>query len=126
MKLVMVALGGMIGAILRYGCNTAIQACSANSCIPLGTLTVNAIGCLIIGLVGGYTDQAAGLSEPARLLLVVGILGSFTTFSTFGNETFLLMRNGQFTASLLNIGMQLGVGLLAVWLGYFIPSLISK
>lgn len=123
-NILIVGLGGFAGAILRYLMSTWAQTASGNSGFPYGTLLVNLLGCLIIGfsikLVGVYDL----LNSELRLFAVVGLLGAFTTFSTFGGETFVLLREGKLLFSLVNIGVQLGAGLFAVWLGHAIASLL--
>jgi CrcB protein len=86
--------------------------------LPFGTLAVNVIGCLLIGLLGGLAETREIMHPNARMFVMVGILGGFTTFSTFGYETFALGRDGQSLMALANIGMQIVFGLVAVWAGY--------
>ena len=83
---------------------------------PAGTLVVNVLGCLGIGYALGLASRA-DLSESLRLFVVVGLIGSFTTFSTLGYETVELLRAGSHRAALLSVGMQLALGLGAVVLG---------
>lgn len=110
-------LGGFIGSILRYLFSGYIQQLSRSSAFPFGTLAVNAVGCLIIGFLSQLADVRGVFTPETRLLVFVGILGGFTTFSTFGNETFNLAQDGQALPSLLNIAAHLALGLGAVWLG---------
>lgn len=116
-KVLLVGLGGFIGSILRYLFSGYIQQLSQSSTFPFGTLAVNAAGCLIIGLISQLADVRGVFTPEARLLIFVGVLGGFTTFSTFGNETFNLAQDGQTLPSLLNIAAHLTLGLGAVWLG---------
>ena len=88
-----------------------------NPWFPYGTLTVNVLGCLIIGFLAGIAETRAAFTPEVRLFIFVGILGGFTTFSSFALETFLLARDTQNIAALINIGLQLILGLLAVWIG---------
>ena len=85
--------------------------------IPVGTLLVNSIGSLLLGLFIGITLQMEGLSPRWRLAIATGFLGSFTTFSTFSVETVRLFERGDLVAALANMGTQLGVGLVAAALG---------
>lgn len=117
-NLAIIGLGGFIGAVLRYLVSGWVQQLGRDGAFPVGTLGVNVAGCLLIGLLGGLAENLGMLSDTARLLLIVGILGSFTTFSTFGYETLALLRDGQFGASLLNVALQVAAGLFAVWAGY--------
>ncbi len=115
--LVLVALGAMAGGLARYGV-TFLLLRTLGPGMPWGTLTVNITGCLAIGLVSGLT---AGRGEPlalgARLFLVTGFLGAYTTFSAFGIETVEMLRGGATARAILNIGGQNILSLGAVWLG---------
>lgn len=125
LKVALVGLGGFIGAILRYGVSGWAQSISKNSSFPIGTLTVNLIGCFIIGILF-YLAQSRGIFSPEwRLVLFVGLLGAFTTFSTFGNETLLLVQNSEMNLALLNIGLHLILGLIAVWGGQLLGKMIG-
>ena len=116
----LVGIGGFVGSVFRYWISGWVQSVVSQSWRPVGTLAVNVIGCFLIGLLMGMTDFRQLLKPDARLLLVVGLLGGFTTFSAFGYETFALARDKEFGAALLNIGAQIIVGLAAVWAGYTI------
>ena len=96
MDIALVGLGGCIGAIARYLVNRLLMPIATSAAFPLGTLAVNIIGCFVIGALARVGESRINLSPQARLLLITGILGGFTTFSAFGNETILLMRNDQF------------------------------
>jgi fluoride exporter len=84
---------------------------------PLGTLVVNVLGCSLIGLAGGLAESRQVLGPEARSLLMIGVLGAFTTYSTFGYETLALVRDVEVAKAFLNIGLHLALGLAAVWLG---------
>ncbi|MBM3289553.1 MAG: fluoride efflux transporter CrcB [Candidatus Hydrogenedentes bacterium] len=114
----LVGIGGFVGSVCRYWVSGWMQSLVSDSWRPVGTLAVNVIGCLLIGVLMGLADFRQVLKPEARLLLVVGLLGGFTTFSAFGYETFALARDREFAAALVNIGAQLLLGLLAVWAGY--------
>ena len=116
----LVGIGGFVGSVCRYWVSGWGQSAGDQSWGPVGTLAVNVIGCFLIGLLMGMADFRQLLKPDARLLLVVGLLGGFTTFSAFGYETFALARDKEFGAALLNIGAQVFVGLAAVWAGYTI------
>jgi CrcB protein len=103
--------------VLRYAVHTWVQRLTSTN-FPLGTLTVNLVGCLVIGVLAAAFAGPIQIREEYRLGLVVGVLGGFTTFSTFGLETFLLMNLGQLGLAVLNIVLSCSIGLLAVWLGY--------
>ena len=111
--LLLIGAGGFIGSVARYLLGGAVERLLAAAKFPFGTLTVNILGCFLIGVVGG-------LSGTARLFFIVGVLGGFTTFSSFGNETFALLRGGEPLKAFGNVALQVIVGLLAVWLGQVI------
>ncbi len=113
----LVGVAGAGGAMARYGVGVAAVRLLSNHS-SVGTLIVNILGCLLLGSVlelERYTDL---VSHPLRLLLAVGFLGSFTTFSTFGYETFRYLQEGQIPFAVGNVAANLLLGLLAVWLGW--------
>lgn len=116
-KLVLIAVGGGAGSVLRYLVSGWCQRL-AGSGFPLGTLTVNVTGCFLIGLLMAVFTGPALIREEYRLALVVGVLGGFTTFSAFGWETFAMLNDRQFLRPLLNVAASNAFGLVAVWLGY--------
>lgn len=113
-----VGLGGFIGASGRYLTGTAVQQWLNPAWLPAGTLTVNIVGCLVIGILSRLAQSQQWLTEHLQLLLITGILGGFTTFSSFGSETLNLLRQRQPGWAVAYVGLSLGFGLLAVWLGY--------
>ncbi len=119
-------LGGFLGAILRYLLNGSVQLWTRNSAFPYGTLAVNLLGCLLIGLLSQLGESRNLFSPEIRSFVFVGTLGAFTTFSTFGNETMQLLRNGETALFFVNIGTQLVFGLTAVWLGHSLGQMIWK
>lgn len=116
-KLLLVGAGGFLGALLRYLVSGAAQSLSQNADFPYGTLAVNLLGCLAIGFLARAVDLRGLFSPEARLFIFIGLLGAFTTFSTFSNETFALLQDGQNGPALLNIGLSVCFGLVAIWLG---------
>jgi CrcB protein len=116
-KLVIIAAGGAVGAVLRYAISGWVQK-FANGSFPAGTLFVNMLGCLLIGFAGAFLAGPHLVREEYRVALLVGLLGAFTTFSTFGWETFALANAGQMWLAAANIVLSNGVGLVAVWFGY--------
>ena len=122
-ELLAIGCGGFIGAILRYLAGSWIQRSFGQSGFPIGTLMVNLIGCLVIGLLGGLNETREIFSPQVRSMIFLGILGSFTTFSTFGYETLALLRDGQFLAACISTSLHLIVGLAAVWTGYTIATM---
>jgi CrcB protein len=113
---VYIVLGAMAGAPLRYWLQGRVQDVTG-SLFPWGTLIVNVTGCLVIGILLELAEERAVLSREARLLLVVGFLGSYTTFSTFGWETLSLARDGDVARTVANVALSVGVGLAATWAG---------
>ena len=116
-RIVLVGVGSLVGGVLRYGLSTWVHRVLDNPWFPYGTLAVNVLGCLVIGFLAGLAETRTAFTSEARLFLFVGILGGFTTFSSFALETFSLARDTQNVAALMNIGLQLILGLLAVWVG---------
>ena len=115
----LVGAGGFVGSICRYGMSRGVQRALGTAAFPYGTFAVNIVGAFAIGLLLGAIDTPkSGFPNNARTFLVIGLLGGFTTFSTFGYETFLLFRESRNTAALLNIALQPALGLAAVWLGH--------
>jgi fluoride exporter len=116
-KLLLVALGGAAGSVLRYLASGAAQSLFKTATFPVGTLIVNLAGCLLIGAGSQLADSRGAFADTTRVLLFVGVLGGFTTFSALSNETFNLFRGGSTALGWLNAGAQLGGGLACVWLG---------
>lgn len=116
-NLLLIGLGGAVGTLLRYGVTVTVS--HALPRFPYGTLTVNVVGCLLIGLLGRlFTDNAA-VPEAWRLAIIFGVLGGFTTFSSFGYDTLKLMQDGRATTAIINVVLSNGLGLAAVVLGYW-------
>lgn len=116
MQLLAVGCGGFIGAISRYGITLGLAQLSGDR-FPWGTLVVNLIGCAFIGALMQLAILREDFSPALKLFLVTGILGSLTTFSTFSYETIGLFERGDFKAALLYLGLNLVLGLLAVFAG---------
>lgn len=123
-SILLVGLGGFAGAVLRFLVGSVVQSQSGLSNFPLGTLTVNTMGSLAIGLLSQLALVSFDFSPQARLLIFTGFLGSFTTFSTFSNETVILIQRGQPSVAMLYFILHLLLGLGAVLIGYFVGSLL--
>jgi fluoride exporter len=122
-NILMIALGASIGANLRYALsNWAAQ--QWGTTFPYGTMIINVLGSCCIGLILGLAANRIALSVPWRLLLVTGLLGGFTTFSTFSYETYGLLVEGSWLSAGLNILGSVGVGLIGVFLGVGLARLI--
>ncbi len=117
-NVVLVGVGGFIGAILRYLLSGAIYRLLAYPIFPIGIAIVNIIGCLVIGFLGGLVESRQALTPELRTFLFIGVLGGFTTFSSFGYDTFGLLRDGQMFFAISNVLIQVLVGLGAVWFGF--------
>ncbi len=113
--IILIGIGSFIGGILRYLTTIFVQS-KFLSTFPYGTLTVNILGSLIIGIVFGLSEKA-NLSPEWRLFLATGICGGFTTFSAFSFETMAMLQDGQYFYGLSYVGLSILFGLLAVFLG---------
>ena len=117
-ELLAVGCGGFVGAVLRWGTHAFLQRVAP--AFPLGTLTVNVLGCFVLGFLASAWAAARTEPGPRELFLSAGLLGAFTTFSTFGVETFALLREGETRTALLSVAANLGLGLVAVMAGHLV------
>ena len=122
-QILVVGLGGLVGAIARYVLTGLVQRRIFPGLFPAGTLVVNSLGCLLIGILMALATQKRWLSPDAQLLLVTGVLGSLTTFSTFGYETVELLRQSQWRLAVLNVAANIVIGFAAVWIGHSLTRL---
>lgn len=118
----LVGAGGFIGAICRYGVSLLAQRNATLSAFPFGTLMVNLAGCLLIGIAVGLIDTRQMFSGELRLFFIVGVLGSFTTYSAFGYETFALLRDADYLRASVNVLLHITLGLLFVGIGFVVAS----
>lgn len=116
-KLFLIGLGGFTGALLRYGLSGLVQNWSKSISFPYGTLATNLLGCFLIGLFSQLAESYGLFSDEIRGFVFIGLLGAFTTYSTFGNETLNMLREGQAFLSTVNVGLHLILGLGAIFLG---------
>jgi CrcB protein len=116
-QLLLVGLGGCLGAVCRYKLGGLVLHHSANWRFPLGTFVVNVFGCLIAGIIAGLIERQEWFSADARIFLMTGVLGGFTTFSAFGVDTIFLLRRRQTAVALCYVGLSVVGGLAALWLG---------
>jgi CrcB protein len=114
-KLFLAGIGGFIGSTLRYAVTGYVQQFSRSIDFPYGTLAVNLVGCFLIGFLSQLAESRGVFTAESRTFVFIGILGGFTTFSAFGNETMNLWRDGQNTLALANVAAHLVLGLGAVW-----------
>ena len=118
----LVGAGGFIGALARFGVNSLTHRSAALAGFPYGTLIVNMLGCVLIGVAVGLIETREGIGPDFRLFVVVGLLGGFTTWSTFGFETFSLIRDANYLKASANVFLQVVLGLALVWAGYALAS----
>ena len=117
--LLLIALGGGVGSILRYLTAIVINK-YYTTVFPLATLVVNIIGCLLIGIIMGLLEKNQVTDSAMKWLFVTGFCGGFTTFSTFGYENISLLQNQQSGWAFLYIAASIIIGMFAVWLGLLI------
>ncbi|WP_180054062.1 MULTISPECIES: fluoride efflux transporter CrcB [unclassified Acinetobacter] len=121
MNWLLVAMGGAIGATLRYGAGMLIA--KPQMLFPWPTWWTNIIGCLFAGIFFALSQKYSFLQTEARLFLMVGILGGFTTFSSFGLETFQLLKQGAVTIALSYVISSVIVGVLMLGVGFYLTQL---
>ncbi len=117
--LIFIAMGGAIGAVLRYGASLSVYSLMGRG-FPYGTLFVNVTGSLLMGLLGVMMLERFNIGPEWRAGVLVGVLGSFTTFSTFSIETLNLLEQGDLIRAMSNIVLSVLVCLVAVWFGVLI------
>ena len=122
-EFLMVGAGGFLGSGLRYVVATSTQRLFPLSAFPYGTVTVNVVGCLLIGYLATLLESRALLDPMLRLFLLVGLLGGFTTFSAFSYENLLLTQDAKAGLALLNVLVQVVAGFFAAWLGVLLGRL---
>jgi CrcB protein len=122
LDLLLVGVGGAAGSAARYLASGLVQRLDLWGSFPAGTLFVNVIGCAVLGVLGGLSDSRFLFGSNARLLLFIGVLGGFTTFSTFSYETLSLLRGGEAAKAALNVAASLVLCLAGTWLGYGVAS----
>lgn len=123
MNLLAVAVGGAMGALMRYGITGWLQALTGSS-FPLGTLAVNVVGSFVIGVVLQAGTERYMMAPETRLLLTTGLCGALTTFSTFAYESLRLLEEQQWAAAAGNIVLNVALCLLAVWLGVLAARMV--
>jgi fluoride exporter len=116
LNVVLVFFGGGIGATGRYLCDGLVQRWSAGH-LPLGTFVVNSLGCFAIGVIMASLGERFVLNPSVRVFLTIGILGGFTTFSTFSYETIAMLRDAEYLFASFNVGATVAVCLSATYLG---------
>ena len=122
-KLFLIGLAGFVGTLGRYGLSGVI-AKRYGETFPLGTLAVNLLGCFLVGLLFYLMQERFLVNRNARTIILIGLLGGFTTFSSLGLQTFTLLQDGEFGLAAANLGVSNLIGLLMVWVGYTLAKAI--
>jgi fluoride exporter len=122
LKYLLIGTGGFIGSVLRYW--TSVNAYKVfGEKFPYGTFAVNVIGCLLIGFIAEVSENRFLISPEIRTFLMIGFLGGYTTFSTFGYETFMLIQDKDYVTAFLNVLLSIVVCLTSIWIGTLIAKL---
>ena len=124
MNWLLVACGGAIGACLRYGAGLLIV--RPTSLFPWATWSINVLGCFLAGVFFALSQRYPALQNETRLFVMVGIFGGFTTFSSFGLETFQLIRQGQMSMAVMYSLSSLIVGVLCLAMGFYLFQILLK
>ncbi|HEX7330749.1 MAG TPA: fluoride efflux transporter CrcB [Pyrinomonadaceae bacterium] len=122
-RLFLIGLAGFIGTIGRYWLS-AVIAKRYGETFPVGTLIVNLTGCFLAGLLFYLLEERFVVNPTARMVVMIGLLGGFTTFSAFGLQTFTLLQNGEFGLAALYLTLSNFVGLVLVWGGYTLARIL--
>jgi CrcB protein len=120
--LLLVGAGGFLGSVSRFLASRLIQS-NLPSAFPFGTFFVNITGCLLIGLIYGFSDRTSLLTPGWKMFLAAGFCGGFTTFSTFANENLALLRDGNFFHFALYSGLSVFLGITATFFGVLITKI---
>jgi len=120
-NILLVAVGGAFGSVARFLLSSLVYRL-VPSLFPFGTFAVNVVGCIAFGIIAGVAQQRSALGPEGRAFLLIGVLGGFTTFSSYAYESFLLTRDGQFAAAAFNIVGQVVAGLVGLWAAYVITN----
>ncbi|HAB54441.1 MAG: hypothetical protein A2315_01580 [Ignavibacteria bacterium RIFOXYB2_FULL_35_12] len=122
LKYLLIGTGGFLGSVLRYW--TSVNAYKIfGEEFPYGTFVVNTLGCLLIGFIAEISENRFLVSPEIRIFLMIGFLGGYTTFSTFGYETFVLLQDKDYLTAFLNILLSVVICLASVWIGTLIAKL---
>lgn len=124
--ILLVGLGGFLGAVARYKLGGLVLHMTAQGRSPFSTFVVNVLGCLVVGVLAGLAERHDAFGPDARLFLFTGLLGGFTTFSAFGLEAVQLIRRGELATAALYAGASVVLGIAAVWLGLKLVALFPR
>ena len=122
-KLILIGLAGGGGTLMRYWLSEAIAARFGER-FPIGTVVVNLVGCFAAGVVFYLMFDRYAVNPTVRTIVLIGLLGGFTTFSSYGLQTFGLLRAGEIGLALFNIALSNVGGLLLVWFGYSFAKIL--
>lgn len=125
-SILLVGLGGFVGSIARYKLGGLVLHLTVQERFPFSTFAVNILGCLVIGLLAGFTERYEVFGSDTKLFLFTGLLGGFTTFSAFGLDAMLLVRRGELLIAALYAGASVVLGITAVWLGLRLISVFPR
>jgi CrcB protein len=120
--LLLIGSGGFLGSISRFLTSRYLQN-NFPSAFPFGTFFVNITGCLLIGLIYGFSERSSLLTTGWKMFLAVGFCGGFTTFSTFANENLALLRDGEFFYFIIYSGLSVFLGIAATLIGVIITKI---
>lgn len=123
--LMLVFVGAGVGGSLRHLVWCAVERYGPTTTFPLGILLVNLSGCLAAGIVAGLLAAASGVREDMRLFLLVGLLGGYTTLSTFGKDTLFLIESRRWIEAAVYVALTNVAGVAAVWLGHRLAAAVS-
>jgi CrcB protein len=122
-RVLLVGAGGFLGTVLRYLVGGWVGRLKAGWTFPVETMIINVSGCVVIGLLAGLSETRGIFTGSTRAFLLIGVLGGYTTFSTFGYETFQLLRDAQWPAAAASVALQVGLGIGGVWAGHSLARL---
>jgi len=122
-KVLLIGVGSLIGGLARYGVSELVYRLFGSG-FPFGTLTVNVVGCAMIGFAATLAEQRLLLSPEIRGMWFIGVFGAFTTFSTFSYETLQLLQAGSILQATANVFLNVILCLLAVWLGSVLGRMV--
>jgi CrcB protein len=122
-KFFLIGLAGFIGTLSRYWLS-GVVARRYGETFPSGTLVVNLVGCLLVGMLFYLFQERFLVNQTVRTVVMIGFLGGFTTFSSFGLQTFTLLQDGEFGLAALNVSLSNLIGLVLVWAGYSLGKIV--
>jgi CrcB protein len=123
LRLLLIGLAGLLGTLARYALSGFI-ARRFGETFPTGTLVVNIVGCFLVGFLFYLMQERFLVNDIVRTAIMIGFLGGFTTFSSFGLQTFTLLRDGEMGLATMNVLVSNVAGLLTVWAGYSLARFI--